>query len=374
MTIDPRMIRARSALITGHCFFGTLALFLRVEENEAIKTMATDGKSLIYAPSFLDRVTAEELKGVIAHEVLHCAFLHQTRRKEREPKRWNAACDFAINQDLIQAGFTLPSDALLDSQYRGMSSEEIYKRLEQSGDFSNAPEWGIVLDAAPNAAAGELGQQEEDWGRRVRQAIAVASGNNTGSIPASLQNLINSTKKAKVNWRDQLRRFIDDRSRYDHTWSKPNRRFLSQGYVFPGIEPDGLYKLGIVLDTSGSVDDDMVSQFLGEIEAAIDIGAADQAIVVQCDAKVQRVDRFQAGDEIKMPICGRGGTRFSPALEWFTENEPDVSALIYLSDGECSDFGPEPAYPTLWGIYGYESRTENFAKRVPFGEVVPILD
>src|SRR5882762_5729724 len=106
--VDQRMIKARASLIQSQPFFGTLALYLTFEEDESVETMATDGKRLIYAPSFLDATNAKEHIGVIAHEVMHCAFQHHTRRKGRDTNIWNVACDYAINPGLIAAGFALP--------------------------------------------------------------------------------------------------------------------------------------------------------------------------------------------------------------------------------------------------------------------------
>jgi predicted metal-dependent peptidase len=56
---------------------------------------------------------------------------HHTRRGGRNPRRWNMACDYAINPMLLDAGLTLPKDVLLDNRFRGMSAERIYNLLEE---------------------------------------------------------------------------------------------------------------------------------------------------------------------------------------------------------------------------------------------------
>ena len=75
-------------------------------------------------------LTQAELLAVQAHESEHDARHHGTRRNGRDPIKWNEACDYAINIDLVDQGFVLPKGALLDGKYRGMSAEDIYRSRE----------------------------------------------------------------------------------------------------------------------------------------------------------------------------------------------------------------------------------------------------
>ena len=93
-----------------------------------------------YNPSFSAGLSDAELVGVMAHEIMHCAMLHPFRRNGRDGQEWNVACDYAINGLLKQSGFTLPGDALLDSQYDGLSARKlIFAKRESAkkpGDHS----------------------------------------------------------------------------------------------------------------------------------------------------------------------------------------------------------------------------------------------
>ncbi|WP_084080701.1 DUF2201 family putative metallopeptidase [Edaphobacter aggregans] len=80
-----------------HPFFGPLLFRLSGEASGSIQTMATDGVSLFYNPKFVETLNAAELAGVLANEVIHPALQHHTRRGDRDRKRWNMACDYAIN-------------------------------------------------------------------------------------------------------------------------------------------------------------------------------------------------------------------------------------------------------------------------------------
>lgn len=129
-----RIQKARTSLILDHPFFGSLLFRLKGRECRSIQTMATDGVSLFYNPDFVETLNAATLAGTLAHEVMHPALHHHVRRSGRDPKRWNVACDFAINPLLVDAGLSLPDGVLIDNRFRGMSAEQIYNLLESESE------------------------------------------------------------------------------------------------------------------------------------------------------------------------------------------------------------------------------------------------
>jgi predicted metal-dependent peptidase len=129
-----RIQKARTTLLLDRPFSGTLLFRLGAQARSSIATMATDGVSLYFNPQFVEPLSAAETAGTLAHEVMHPALQHQTRRGGRNPRRWNMACDYAINPMLLDAGLTLPKDVLLDNnRFRGMSAEQIYNLLKEEG-------------------------------------------------------------------------------------------------------------------------------------------------------------------------------------------------------------------------------------------------
>ena len=79
----------RTSLVLDAPFFGTLALKLEPKASTRTETMATDGVSLFYNPQYVMGLPDAHLLAMYAHEVLHPAMLHHTRREGREPTRWN---------------------------------------------------------------------------------------------------------------------------------------------------------------------------------------------------------------------------------------------------------------------------------------------
>lgn len=390
-----KITRARSALVTGNPFYGCLALYMQVIERPDIQTMATDGKSLYFNPAFVERLSEPELIGVLAHEVAHNAFMHHTRRAGRDPRQWNIAADYAINGDLIAGGFTLPKGALINARFAGMGAEAIYSALQKeasqqrpqagqngqaapgqdsgqgaTGQAQGAPGGndpggcGEIMDAAPDAG----GQQEAEsvWESRVRRAVNVAKAQNAGKIPGDLERLVETLNAPRVDWREVLRRFIDESAQRDFSWTRPNRRHIAAGLHLPGYVPDGLNHLVVAVDTSGSVDADTLASFAGELSAALDEGGADRVTVIYADRRVQRVDTFQAGDPLELNPVGGGGTAFADTFDYIERHAPDASAIVYFTDLQASRFGNEPAAPVIWAHWGGAGAVP------PFGEVLPI--
>ena len=85
-TAIDRIRNARTVLLLDHAFFGALIFRLIPISAPSIPTMATDGKSLFYNPSFVDELPPDQLVGVLAHEVMHPA--RQTRPDDDPRKPW----------------------------------------------------------------------------------------------------------------------------------------------------------------------------------------------------------------------------------------------------------------------------------------------
>ena len=359
---------ARAALIMDQPFFGALALRLPLLEDESCDTMYTNGKVIGYSPKFVEECTPFELQGVICHEVLHVANGHTWRRGSREPSRWNSACDYAINPIVLENPLLrLPAGGLLNDGYKGMSAEQVYALLPESGQdggggngngHGQSPA-GEVRDY-PDPDTAEEAQAE--WKVAVSQAAKTAKA--MGNLPSSLDRLVEDVLHTKTDWKSVLRRFVQQSAKNDFTWKKPNPRYMHMGFYLPSLHSEEMGDLVVVVDTSGSIDNDIVAQFSGEINGiASEVNPA-SIHVVYADAAVQRVDVFERGEPITINPKGGGGTNFEPAFDWVEENDVAPVCLIYLTDmmGKFPDV--EPEYPVLWAA------TTDIEG--PFGETVRI--
>ncbi len=82
-----------------------------------------------FNPAWIKDLSLSQVKGLWAHEVLHCACAHHVRRQGRDPRKWNLATDQAINHILVNVGFELPTDPHLNPAYQEKAAEEIYSLM-----------------------------------------------------------------------------------------------------------------------------------------------------------------------------------------------------------------------------------------------------
>lgn len=357
------MTRAKIRLLTRLPFFASLAMRLNYVVDETIPTALVNGVEIKYNPSFFDPLSEEEQLGILAHEVMHPALLHHTRRGTRELLRWNKACDYAINPILTDSKIFLPKGALLDPKYKGMSAEEIYELLppEPASNWAagNGFPGGLGDVADYNGSDTPLEERRQQMG--VVQAYGVAK--RMGSVPEGLKRLIEEMLNPKVHWVVLLLRYLSEMNRSDYTWRKPNRTYMNQGIYAPSLLNQTHGEMVFSIDTSGSIIQEDLNDAAGELNGIAEI-VQNTLYVTYTDAKLQHVDIFYPGDEIKMNAKGGGGTSFIPPFEYVESEGIEPKLLIYFTDGRCNRFPKEPIYDTLWLVKGNKSFNP------PFGEII----
>ncbi|MFC5862092.1 VWA-like domain-containing protein [Acidicapsa dinghuensis] len=387
--------KARTGLLLDHPFFGTLLFRLQGQERRSIKTMATDGVSLFFNPDFVAGLTQTELRGTLAHEVMHPALQHHTRRGNRSKERWNMACDYAINPLLMDAGLTLPQGVLIDRRFQGMSAEQIYNLIESEenvqqrpgtedqqgdprdgagaggerniGDESPDTPGGVgqVLDAPqpePGTEEQTPEEQARDWKIAVEQAETLAK--LAGKAPAGLQRTLDAGTDAAVDWGELLRRLWSETTPADYSWMRPSRRHVWNGLYLPGVIREGVGEVAIAVDCSGSISKRQLGLFEAAARSILEGQRPSRVYVLYFDAVVHRVDTYEAGEPIRLTPVGGGGTRFEPCFEWLDEQGIVPQTMVFLTDLEGSFPREEPMYPVLW------ASTSKLA--APFGQVIPM--
>ena len=96
--------KARIHLLLDSPFYATLALELNLVEDNTIfpPTACTDGRTMWFHEKFIEKLSLEQVKTVVAHEILHIAYCHHLRIGTRDHNRWNRACDYSINSILLE--------------------------------------------------------------------------------------------------------------------------------------------------------------------------------------------------------------------------------------------------------------------------------
>lgn len=382
MTAKEKLTKARTGLVISSVFFGTLALRLKlVEADDGDTTLCTDGHEVRFNPEWVDSLQTGEIRGALAHEILHIALGHLWRGDGRCLDTWNEACDYTVNEALIEAGFTLPQGALLNRAFNGKSTEEIYsilyvdklkqqqqkKENEKGGSQGTAGKpWGGFTTGGQQSTAEQKTVQEE-WKVAVAQAAAMAKA--AGDKSLDYARTVKDAITPNVDVLSLLIRFMDRSRQDDYRWFPPNSRYLSMGIYAPSLSSEGVGTIVVVLDTSGSMKQHDIDTACALIKDACVQVNPEVLHVVYADSAVKGSQSFNNGDiDIELIPVGGGGTRFSPTFDWIEAEGLNPCCVLYLTDLKYNDRELKaPGFPVLW------LSNNRSPRRAPdFGEVVYI--
>ncbi|THB64085.1 MAG: hypothetical protein D6E12_15625 [Desulfovibrio sp.] len=205
-------------------------------------------------------------------------------------------------------------------------------------------------------------REEESW--KAALAQAVNASRESGDLTGSLERLVSEMLGSRLDWRDLLRRFVEDSARNDFSWVRPNRRHIHSGLYLPGLENQELGEIAVAVDVSGSIGQAELSGFASELSAVLEEFDT-ELTVFTCDAKVTSQERLARWDlPLDFTAKGGGGTSFRPPFESLEQQGATPACLIYFTDLNSLGYPDEPAYPVLWVTPNQDHVTP------PFGEVL----
>jgi predicted metal-dependent peptidase len=200
------------------------------------------------------------------------------------------------------------------------------------------------------------------WQQRLAGAAQQAL--QAGKLKGSLARLVDHLLQPQLPWRMLLARYVTATARDDYNFSRPSRR--EAPYILPSLKSTHI-DLVVALDTSGSITDEEMNEFISEVNAIKgSLGA--RITLLACDEALAEDGPwvFEAWEELRLPqkFPGGGGTRFTPVFEWTQARDRPPDLLVYFTDAEGEFPKEEPPYPTLWLVKG--------KTKVPFGQRVQL--
>lgn len=352
---------------------------------DQIPTMATDGYRILYNEDFVLSRSDDDLRFILAHEVLHCLFGHMDRRQERDPRRWNIAADLAVNGALVEFGFAAAEGALLGAWTLGLTVEEIYQGLPSHARFL---ELGVVcLDTHLDPRAG-TGQASDGAlvdlpspleRRRLRRQLIgeiARSGLLPGSVEGLLREEMRIAAEPQVDWRAHMAHFISTLRRDDYRLYPFNRKHIWRGIYLPSTGVPAPSHLVTAIDTSGSMSTQALEKIVAELDR-LRVVTLCRLTVIEFDTTIQRVQELTAveeGGRLRLTergsfvFHGRGGTDIRAPFQWIAEHahrgDTPPDALLVATDGFGAMPDHAPNYPVMW------LTPFGALERFPFGEVV----
>ncbi len=350
-------------------FLAIILSKMRILVNKNVRSlMVTPDGEAIFNPEFWSKLEGPEKKAfVLLHEALHLAFRHPWLIKGHDRKLYNLATDMVINEMLFRHGFTrAPGNPVtapliqnmaresgivvgLD-ELRRLSSEEVYRLLnnpkfeidleshnqEEPDDVSEQPSEPDDSEVVQGGAMDEGEDPEEFWRATVTEAAVTMQ--QAGVLPGDIQRQVDLSLKPQVGWRRQLRGCLQEGAgrMVVSTWHRSSRRYAS----FPGIKRLGVQTVWALMDCSGSIEDEVLSQFVTEVWSISRIHSCELKVIpwdAQALSAIQVRTAAQARRKIPVNLKGGGGTVLGPALLELAKGIRMQDIVIILSDGYIAD-------------------------------------
>ena len=365
MTLHERMT-ACAIDIMGHPQFALVGGLLVMGKRELmpeVRTAATDGLNMYFAPEFIEPQTREQLRYIMLHEALHIGLRHCVSYPEvvkKYPQLSNMAMDYVVNALIEQIdprfGFVeRPTDPapLIDRKYFDRAFVDVLQDLLRNKD-QQQPEpqqFDSHMPAPEDADKDELQEAIQDalnHGDMVQKRMAGSTGDGN-----PLRGLgVDRT----TDWRNALREWVQAVSKGDsHSrFNPPNRRFLPLGVIMPTHFDMTAGEIALLADTSGSMHS-YYSVLFGEIANICKQANPDCVRLIWWDNKVRSEQVFKRGQydtlaHALQPVGG-GGTSPQVVTQYVREKQYKLSGAIWLTDGYLDSAPTRVCSNELWGVF-----------------------
>ena len=384
-----RLLHSRMRILQEHGFFGLLLMHMVFNIDEGLKTAATDGERIFFNPSFLEGLSDVELDFIMMHEILHIVLGHIFRYENRDPERFNIACDIVVDSNImLERGMTKPfiitnfgpAMYIAPNGKKGYlyTAEQVYdmlppqrnkrKKSKSAGRFDVHERWKDTNDANKDRAF-----IRDEWLLRVRNAAMAIEIQNrskhSGNGELMASRILKELRRSKINWREILINFIQDEI-CDYSFLPPDRRFDGGDFFLPDFnEKDEKVKnIWFAVDTSGSISNKDLAAAYNEIVSAIEqFNGHLEGTVSFFEGHITDPAPFSTVEDfMAIKPKGGGGTDFSVIFRYMNKNMKDElpSYIVIITDG-YDDFPDEKeanGVPVLWLI-------NNKVAQPPWGKV-----
>lgn len=366
LTSEQRVTKSHIAIMRSKefCMFAGVLSVGKVIFTDDIPTACTNGRDVMYNPNFIKTLDDRELNFVVLHEALHKVYQHMHLWKKlwkQSPMLTNMAADYVVNYSIHEADAQgmitkRPDSALFDLKYKGMTTKQVFELLKK--DFEdNRGEGKDGHDSHDWEGAEALSDEEvKETAKQIDQALRqgeIIRGKMQGNKNRSVNELL----EPKVNWREQLRDFVNAtcKNKDKTSWKRPHKRFIGHDIYMPSMIGESIGQIVVGIDTSGSIGQQELNEFLTEVVAICDDVSPSSIELLYWDTHVAGHETYNQGDykglfESTKP-AGGGGTHVGCVNQYLKDKRIQPEAIIILTDGYVeNDFGGNWEHPTLWAI------------------------
>ena len=361
-----KLDKAKAAIVLDHPFFSSILFKRPLVEDKSLPTLAVDARGTIYYnPDFIETLTVPQCVWALCHEVGHVIAKHALRRGSRNPRKWNYAGDAWINDMLndCKVGDPIPKTVNMPGS-KDKTTERIYDELPEDTDGSGRgpggggggggddSQWdnglGDDIKDDPTMSQSEQDKLDAEISIDITQAAQVAK--MRGKMPGQLAQFVADIINPPTPWYDILERYMVNRATQEHSWRRPNRRFIGQGVYLPSYERvPSMGPIVVQVDVSGSISAQEIKYYNGHLSRIIALCNPSEVHVLYTDTDVRHHDVVPQGEEVSLSYFSGGGTHMPAGFDFVADNGIDPEVFVCLTDG-YTNFGTEPDYPVVWCI------------------------
>lgn len=406
---DEERLKKSHIILMRHpetALYGSIMMMGESEVKDGIPTAYTDGLNKRYGREFMSKLTDEEARAVIWHENLHVGLMHIPRHKDlmkEDGMLANVAMDIVVNNIIDNVNdktlCKLPQSAIFDHAFDGWSVREIYNELKKQnpqrqkqqgqgqggngGDGGNGSGQGETININGKQVTVEDGDEhdgtgvsatpeqakefEERVGRALREGSILA-----GRLGAKVPREVSASLDKPIDWKEALRDFVSSavRGKDELSWRRFNRNLLANDILAPSSESETMTEVIVAIDTSGSIDQEMIGKFAFQLQLICDSVNPETVRILWWDTEVHGEQTF-GGDannvkDILKPLGG-GGTHVSCVSKYIAEKKYKPDCIVVFTDGYVEDsIKWDISVETLWLV------TANRSFKPPKGKLVKI--
>ena len=373
---EEKFVKSRVKLLKKSPFFGTILLHTQYELTNDIETAATDGTTLLINEEWMCSQSEDNFNGVLLHETLHMALCHIERTRDLDDMMLaNIAADIVVNGIIKDNKISLPKEALYDDDLKHLSVREIYSILKDKqnkdenyiSDKYGEDEVNECLKPGKEGASDEKINNKSKWENIINKAKTIAKMKQAGVKGSGMARIFKELLDPTINWKDALYKYVTQ-SRAD--FEGYDRRFIHDGLYIDDVGGNKVH-IAAFVDTSGSVDEELLQNFLSELFFAINSTRGTTGYLYYFDTELYPQGNIEDLDGVPKPV-GLGGTSFVPIMEELnkvsTENSHVQTVGIIYTDGFAPMTWKEPETPLLWCISPGGIKED----QIKYGDVVRI--
>ena len=368
-------------------YYGFFLIMLNKVWRKDLPTAGVSKQNINYQlainEEFWTGLSDDHKMGLLKHELLHIAFGHLVSFSSFSNKKLaNVAMDMEINQYiedswLPEGGIKLEdyADLNLDKKAGCRYYYDQLLRLQDQKDKNGTTGNDAMDKLLDNVASGDIPDHStweefddmtdaekkliEKQVQKILQDAKEQTVKKRGTVPGEIDGLIvvEEFTAPKFDWKGYLRRFtgVSTKVFTKKIRRKENRRYEDN----PGLKIKMRQHMLLAIDTSGSVSDTELAEFMNEIHHIYKVGV--DITVVQCDTSIKSIEPYKGKNEIS--VLGRGGTEFDPVLDYYNANLKKYTSLVYFTDGECYT-SVRPKGKVLWVLSERSGMNEDLPGQV----------